>query len=120
MQNCRSFQLVHNDQFRSLKLFNYLSKKFAHLSCEQLDISANFFVKLIAHFIFAKILRTQDDVLIAIHIQIRQNNKSHSVLFTLEAIRTLDLPLRRRLLYPAELPGLNLQHTIYCAFLDLY
>ena len=27
-------------------------------------------------------------------------------LFTLDAIRTHDLPLRRRLLYPAELPGL--------------
>ena len=28
-------------------------------------------------------------------------------LFTLDAIRTHDLPLRRRLLYPAELPGLT-------------
>ena len=30
-----------------------------------------------------------------------------SFLFTLDAIRTHDLPLRRRLLYPAELPGLT-------------
>ena len=31
-----------------------------------------------------------------------------SFLFTPDAIRTHDLPLRRRLLYPAELPRLNL------------
>ncbi len=40
--------------------------------------------------------------------EIRQDNKCHPVLFTLDAIRTHDLPLRRRLLYPAELPRHNL------------
>ena len=41
------------------------------------------------------------------HKKIRQDKKTYPVLFTRDAIRTHDLPLRRRLLYPAELLGLG-------------
>ena len=42
-------------------------------------------------------------------------------LFTLDAIRTHDLPLRRRLLYPAELPGpVNLSTHLYYHKQKLY